>query len=272
MNYILAFLVNLFALNIWLWLFQSTFHRKKNKRTIVLLILIMWAISTCAMLSYPLIAQKLGVTMLTVRTLSPQSLGFLIGYIGLIWLLFAFFGRKISTLRKVTIWAVSFLALAWGVILGYVTLPVGLVLYFLITAGAEEFLKFTVGQSFFAQFRVSANDLILFAILSALGFALIENIVYLFQNPSIWLAISRNLTTVIMHIIFTGLIAYIITTRGKKNMWRYIIAFLIGIGVHRAYNNLISYQSPLITAAIIIAWYFIFSYFLYKSDRIYLPK
>ena len=44
----------------------------------------------------------------------------------------------------------------------------------------------------------------LFVILSAIGFALIENIVYLISDPSIGLAIGRNLTTVIMHIVFTG--------------------------------------------------------------------
>lgn len=272
MNYILAFLVNLLALNIWLWLFQSAFQRKQKKWLIALFIVIMGVISTGAMIAYPLLLRYIHLTTFSVSSLSLQSIVFLIGYIGIIGLLISLFGKKNSLKQKVFLWTVSFIALALWIAVGYITLPLWIILYFLCTAGAEEFLKLSVGQSFFSQYGISKKDLLLFSILSAVGFALIENIVYLFQNPSIGLAVSRNLTTVIMHVIFTGVIAYIIMTRGEKRRWRYVIAFLVGMALHRCYNTFISYNNPIITAIMIIVWYFVISYFLYKSDRLYLAK
>lgn len=41
MQYVAVFLINLLALNFWLWLFQSIFHWKKNKRMILLLVIAM---------------------------------------------------------------------------------------------------------------------------------------------------------------------------------------------------------------------------------------
>lgn len=272
MNYIIVFLINLLALNFRLWLFQSIFHRKQRKRTIFVLVLVMWIISACAMLAYPLLLEYVNVTTFSAESLSRQNIALLISYVGIIWLLLALFGKKLSLGHKLFIRSSAFLTLAVGIAIWAIALPVWVILYFLCVAWAEEFLKLSVGQSFFAQYNISKKDLLLFAILSAIGFALIENIIYVFYNPTVGLAISRSLTTVVMHILFTGTMAYIIAARSGKNRWRYILAFLIGMALHRGYNTVINYQTPRMTAIIIILGYFIVSYFLYKSDRLYLGK
>lgn len=112
-------------------------------------------------------------------------------------------GKKVSFEQKLVVRSVALITLAAGVAIGVLSLPLGILLYFLCVAGAEEFLKLSVSQGFFAQFKISKKDLLLFAVLSAIGFALIENFIYLFNHPNIGLAVGRNLTTVIMHIIFT---------------------------------------------------------------------
>ncbi len=272
MNYVIAILINLLALNFRLWLFQNMFHRKRNKRVIFILVAVMWGISSLGMLLYPMILDYSNFWWFSFRSLSRQAITLLVCYVWAIGLLLAFFGRKISLWHKLFVRSIVFITLAAWVVAGVITLPVWAFLYFLCIAGAEEFLKLSVGQSFFAQYKLSPKDLLLFAILSAVWFALIENIVYLFRDPSIGLAISRNLTTVIMHVIFTGTIAYLIMKRGEKSAIRYFLAFLIWMGLHRAYNAFISYQNPIITAVLIVIGYFVLSYFLYKSDRLYLKK
>jgi len=129
-----------------------------------------------------------------------------------------------------------------------------------------------VGYSFFAEYGISSKDIIIFAILSALGFAFIENIVYTFRAGSLSVALSRNLTTVVMHTLFTGMIAYLISCTSKKNRLRYAGAFIIGMCMHRAYDGLLGLDNGRITAAIILIGYFGVSFLLYKSDRLYLPK
>lgn len=56
MAYLIVFLINLLVLNFWLWLFQSMFRRKQNKRLIFVIIVAMGLLSTGAMLLYPQIA------------------------------------------------------------------------------------------------------------------------------------------------------------------------------------------------------------------------
>ena len=270
--FISIFVINLFALNFWVWLFQNMFHWKQKKWLIFTIILLMGVISSCAMLLYPTVLKFTSLKIFSAQTITRQNVALLVWYVWTIWLLLSLFWRKESFNQKLLVRSAAFIALAAGIAIWYITLPVGIILYFLCIAGAEEFLKLTVGQSFFAQYKISKKDLLLFVILSAIGFALIENIVYLISDPSIGLAIGRNLTTVIMHIVFTGSMAYIITTRSGDNRWRYIIAFLIGMALHRWYNSFMSYNNPWITTAIIIGGYFIVSYFLYKSDRLYLTK
>ncbi len=272
MHYIIVFLINFFALNCRLWLFQSAFQRKQKKWLAFILVVIMWLISACSILAYPMILKYIGSTTFSIASLSRQTITFLICYVGAIWLILTVFWKKLSAHHKLIVRSIMFLTLAAAIAVGTVSLPVWAALYFLCAAGSEEFLKFSVGQTFFSQYQISPKDLILFTILSAIGFSIIENIVYLINNPSIGLAISRSISTIIMHVIFTWVIAYIITTRGQKNLWRYIIAFLSGMALHRGYNTLISHNNPLITIIMVILWYFVVSYFLYKSDRLYLVK
>ncbi len=268
MHYILLILINLLALNFWLWLFQSIFHRKQHKLFLFSVVLIMGVISAGSLLLYPTLLRYFPVETFTAVTLTRQNIAFLIGYVGIIWLILLVLGRRATLTHKVVIRLLAFGGLATWVALWYLTLPVWVALYFLCIAWAEEFLKLSVWQSFFSQYKISKKDLLLFAILSAIGFSLIENVIYLFTNPNIGLAVSRSLTTVMMHIIFTGSIAYLISTRQHK--WRYVVAFLLGMALHRSYNTFVNYNNSWFTALLILWGYFVVSYFLYKSDRLYL--
>ncbi|MEI8091068.1 MAG: PrsW family glutamic-type intramembrane protease [bacterium] len=58
-----------------------------------------------------------------------------------------------------------------------------LLIFFLISAYAEEYLKYNAGNNLlYEEKRINTTDLILFCILIALGFSLIENILYVVVN------------------------------------------------------------------------------------------
>gem|GEM_PF-7114347 len=80
-------------------------------------------------------------------------------------------------LQTVFLGAIFFIAIGYG---GYLLGIDVLILYYLVSAYAEEYLKYTSGNNvFFKEEGHSARDLIFFCILIGLGFSMAENLLYL---------------------------------------------------------------------------------------------
>lgn len=121
------------------------------------------------------------------------------------------------------------------------------------------------------------SDHIATAILAGIGFAVIENLIYIwyiFDNNLIQISLIRILTNSILHGLFTWLIWFgIFQLLSQKTILKYIYLLLfiwLGIGSHIAYNRSIAQSSIAIWFVFVIIWYIFLSYLLYKSDRLYI--
>jgi RsiW-degrading membrane proteinase PrsW (M82 family) len=114
--------------------------------------------------------------------------------------------------------------------------------------------------------------------MSALGFACIENFVYL---RNLWttsvggvfgLLIKRMLTSRVMHMSYTGMIAIGITylTSSKKQYLAGLSLIWTGILLHTLFNSFLSSAHIGITILIIIFWYLFMSRLVYRSERVYI--
>lgn len=125
--------------------------------------------------------------------------------------------------------------------------------------------------------HVLASDHIVTAVLAGIGFAVIENIIYIYylidQNV-LQISLMRLLSNSILHALFTGCIGFgiyqfIKNTQISKKYIYGILFVLLGITSHTLYNYFLQ-SSVAIGFIFVIVWYFFLSYFLYKSDRLFL--
>lgn len=164
----------------------------------------------------------------------------------------------------------------WWIVTGINTL----IMYYLTSCYAEEILKFSVWENTFLNTTKSGKynptDLILFAIIAALGFSVIENIFYLIVLNVSWewnafTSIWRSIFTTLLHIVTTWLIAFFITK--KENNIKYWLKCLIWIicwfALHGCYNLCLAYWYKFLTILILIVCYFILTYLLFNSDSLY---
>lgn len=132
--------------------------------------------------------------------------------IGVAAISYIFFNRIHLTkfIFHIIIFTLIFLS---GGVLGYIPGISLMIVYYVIAATSEEILKFFIGYHFSEHFEISANDIILFSILSGIGFCFVENIVYAFTQSqsligSIGIVLQRGLINFLMHALFTGIIGY----------------------------------------------------------------
>jgi len=175
---------------------------------------------------------------------------------------------------------IAILLFIWIGLGGITTWINTLVMYYLISCYAEEILKFSVWENTFLNTNKSdkynPTDLILFAIIAALWFSVIENVFYLIVLNTWWewnifTSIGRSIFTTLLHIVTTWLIAFFITK--KENNIKYWIKCLIWIicwfALHGCYNLCLAYGYTFFTIIILIICYFILTYLLFNSDSLY---
>jgi RsiW-degrading membrane proteinase PrsW (M82 family) len=146
----------------------------------------------------------------------PSSVFFFILYcsIGIIVLTLIFRNRYNRILQSIIIGIICFL------LIGYGSFALGIstaILFYILSAYAEEYLKYNTGNNLLMEEkRKEQTDIILFCILIALGFSLTENLVYIvssiFQHQGtslISLSIGRGVISSLIHVVSTGLIAFI---------------------------------------------------------------
>ena len=163
------------------------------------------------------------------------------------------------------------------------------ILYYLVLAYSEEFLKIWATENEVSKTDFYSSDLLYFSIFIALGFSIIENLLYLWSeifssNPEwIWgIVFGRWIFTSLLHFIATGLIAllmyklyqqpYLKDLNIWQKIWRIIVAILIWVLIHRWYNLSVQHMNLLIYIILVFGGYFLLTYLLFLSDSLYKSK
>lgn len=258
-------LISTALLNLQVWIVRTLFPNAKEKTRIFRYTLLMWGLATGIILVYTYLVQP---RMYSFTTNESSNLRYSI-FVAIAWLLIALVFAKqkkrwrvfaISTITIISVitWGVEWL-LAWSAI--------GLLI---LKATSEEVLKTSASQALSSHTQLFSSDVILMSILAWFGFALFENIVYFVQWWTIGGFFLRSLTTSLLHAIFTGVIGFVLWKSTKLSIFSYIIAYFAGICLHIFYNYTMSVTPVLWWIVFIIGGYFLLTYLLYKTDRVYL--
>ena len=281
MQIIRPIIASLVIIYIRIWILNTIFSEKKIKRVISFKILFTGIFLVAILFIYTYLAQRfpqIPAFNLQVSISNGQSIVFFIIYctIFVIALTLIFSNRYKKILQTILIGALFFLAIAYG---GYLLGLSSVLIFFLVSAYAEEYLKYNAGNNLlYEEKRINQTDLILFCILIALGFSFIENILYIVVNllnhnniNVLQMLIGRGLISALIHVVATGLIAF--TTISFKKRHSIIIPTLIGIllwfGLHSLYNVGLNYQLSYITIPVIIISFFLLTYLFFRSDSLY---
>lgn len=249
--------INRIILSAWLRITDHIFQRQGNKKVIRTSVLI-GAVSAGSLFAYPYVLPYIQQSQADYTQLSnypawiiPALLGI---YIIAITIINTFFTKRLTPKRRVI---KNFFLLAGIVALSYLILGkfsvTDIVLYYLLVAFSEEALKYLGGLTLFEKRRFGSSDLILFAFLTTLGFAFFENLIYvadIINDKTSWiqqlvggttLIVARGLVGFIVHLLFTGSIAYLsVKAISNQKSFLYLIpAFIVGLLLHLSYNVLL---------------------------------
>ncbi|MFA5748418.1 MAG: PrsW family glutamic-type intramembrane protease, partial [Candidatus Absconditabacterales bacterium] len=187
-----------------------------------------------------------------------------------------FKNRYKKIIEIIFIFAVFFILISYA---GYFSGIGFLMLYYLISAYAEEYMKFSAANNlFFSENRKNQTDLIFFCILVGLGFGLIENIFYIVnaiivqhQSNVLNLIVGRGLISTLLHVVCSGLIAFISIKifNSKKIIISTLIGIIFGFGLHSLYNMSLNYKSTYLTVSIVVLCFFLLTYLFFHSDIVY---
>lgn len=242
---------------------------------------------------YPMLTKTLHLEQLQYTLSSVPfngvTAGYIYGAIVLLGISLVITRRGGSTFR----FLISYVGIALVVLLCYLLLWrlwVGIsIVYFFVAASLEEAVKFTGSQLLTHSRTTFPTDSILFALIVALWFAFLENCVYL-RSSVAWtpttlqdigtglgMVLSRGSISFLIHGVFTGSIAFLITRLVPLSSWFkkwmvYAGAFLIGVVLHAGWNLLLFYQLQGLLIVSIVWCYFLLTYLLYQSESVYLKE
>ena len=188
-----------------------------------------------------------------------------------------FFRNRYKRIAQILlIWSIFFVALAYG---GFLAGINTLMLYYLVSAYAEEYMKYSAGNNIFlANKEPNESNLIFFCILIGLWFSAVENILYIVNNilnnesvNIMNILIGRGLVSTLIHIVSTSLIAFIMIKSKKTNsiILPVILGIIWGFWLHSIYNISLQYSLSYITIPMIILAFFLMTYLTFQSDIIY---
>ena len=279
MNVRLALISSLVIVYVRIWIVNTIFSDKKIQIHLTLKIIVVWLILVGILFFYRYILQYSGYTKLYfLDNPDRKSIGLFIAYcIAGILLLTTFSqSRYMKILNIIFLWWLLFIALSYG---GYLTWLNTLVLYYLVSAYAEEYLKYSSSTTLFLKEGwVNSRDLIFFCILIGLGFSITENLLYIVWNAFhhesvsvVGVALGRGLISTLIHIVSTSMIAFITLFLQKR--WNFTLSFIVGIigwfGIHVLYNISLNYSLNYISIPLIVVCFFLLTYLLYQSDILY---
>lgn len=279
--------INIIILNIWLWLYDNIFWLGEKKTQLMIASIILWVISWGAVLLYPKLAIRMWYTSFDFT--QPDniiSLGIFVAFfLYSIWVVLI--SKLVSLYFKLSFtFIVSCLTFATIFFLGgiiFLKLWIeATIVYYLFVAVGEEFLKFSLWLQLSEKWKLGDNDILIFCILAALGFAFVENLVYVIwwisgQSLGIalvawgWILVSRWVIGFLVHALFTWIIAFFIRQSywWSSTIFRLAAWILLWVGLHYLYNLLLFSQFKFTIVIAIFFGYFALSYLFYNSDRLY---
>jgi hypothetical protein len=284
MNIVWSILSCIFILYVWIWIINTVFSDKKIQLRLSIKIAIIGVVLVGWLFAYKYILQSLGYPNLYfVDNLDAKTVMLFVGYCTAISLLISLFlknrSKKIFSLLIVS--SLFFIAIArWGYLLGMNVL----LIYYIVSAYSEEYLKYNGSNNIFLtenEYMNNTKNLLFFCVLTWLGFSVVENVLYLVtlilkqqEINIVWFILGRWLLSSLVHVVATGLIWFITTSLLNKKNWIIItVLWILGwFAVHSIYNISLQYQLTGITIALAILLFFGLSFFLFKSDILYQPK
>lgn len=258
---------------------NTIFSQQKLKITLTLKIFGLAIIIVGSLLIYTYLLWYIGQQQLALtHKINPQNILVFIAYCTVFAILITmiFQNRYKKIAQILLIGSLFFVAVAYG---GWLTGINILILYYIISAYAEEYMKYSAGNNMWlANQEDNPSNLIFFCILIALWFSIIENIAYigqsLLQQQTINitnLIVGRGLISTLIHVVSTGLIAFItIKLKTTTNRNIPIVLWIIwGLAIHSIYNIGLYYQTNYITIPLVVLAFFLLTYLTFQSDIIY---
>lgn len=281
MNIIWSIISSIFILYVWIRLINTVFWWQALKAKIIWKVLIMWIVSVWTLFAYKYLLTKtnnLDLYFFENLDLKTTTL-FSIYCIWIILIIISIFGKRAKIILK-TLFILSLFFLIVNIAWIFLWINT-LILYYIISAYAEEYLKFNSSTILSENTTTWVKDLIFFCIILWLSFSVVENVLYLasvlIQKQQINISsfiIGRWLISALLHVVATTSIAYITYSLNKKINW--IVASIIWIiawlAIHSTYNLSLEYKINYISIPLIIMMFFLLSYFLFKSDLLYKKK
>jgi len=162
------------------------------------------------------------------------------------------------------------------------TFVISLLYWFVVIALTEEFFKYIVvrGKVFNSCHLDEPLDIMLYMIISALGFAALENILYLFSpadnltfnqilNNTLIISFIRFIGATFLHTLASGTLGYFLALsfyETKNKIWLFLTGLSIAAIAHGLYNfSIVTFKMPLqfvvpvtilTTLAIFVIWAF----------------
>ncbi len=279
MNIVRPIITSILLVYVRIRIINTIFSQKKIKIWITLKIFGLAIIIVGSLFAYTYLLWYIGEKNLALTNIiNSRSLLLFIAYCTIFVVLVTIFfkNRYKRILQILLIWSIFFIALAYGGLVSGINV---LIIYYLVSAYAEEYMKYSAGNNMFlASQDANESNLIFFCILVWLWFSAVENILYIGNNllnhesvNIMNLIIGRGLISTLIHIVSTGLIAFImIRIKKTKNIFLAIILGIIwGFWLHSVYNISLQYNLTYITIPIIILAFFLMTYLTFQSDIIY---
>lgn len=220
----------------------------------------------------------LGIATGATRVISLLSYSFL---------LFLFLMWRHPQPKSPELWGIVAARIILGALLGRGGIAMATPSLILLLMGAymEEFLKITAAETQIHKTDFFSSDIMIFSVLMALGFSIVENLAYISVQIFLGgeggrgLILGRGIFASGLHFVATGTIALLLfktyqnstqtaLPKRQKRM-RAIGVMGAGILVHIAYNMGVSWGWIRMYALILVGGYFLLTYLLFLSDRLY---
>ena len=278
MQAFISILVSIIIIYIWIRIINTIFSEKKIKINLILKILLIWIFLVGGLFIYRYLLTNLWISWYNILSnTNPISVFIFLTYCFLIVVLLGliFNNRNKKLLQTILIWLLLFGAIAYWWYFIWINF---VILYYLISAYAEEYMKFSASNDLVLGTRKNLTDLIFFCILIWFGFSIIENLFYiassLLKNESINimnLLIWRWLISSLLHVVATWLIWFVCVKFSKnKNLILPITLWIISwFALHSLYNISLQLQLNYISIPLIILCFFLLTYLFFQSDIIY---
>lgn len=278
MNIALPIISSLVIIYVRIWIVNTIFSEKKIKLSLTLKVFGIWLLLVWGLFIYKYLLSYFGSNLYFLDKINTQNILLFIFYCTAVVLIITLFMKwwYKKIIQTILVWSLFFIAIGYG---GYLLWLNFLLLFYIISAYSEEYLKYSAGTNLFSREKnANTRDLIFFCLLIWLWFAGVENIFYLVYNVInhndvniAGLVVGRGLISTLIHIVSTSLIAYITISISRKKS--YIVALLVGIiwwwWLHSAYNLSLEYNLQYISIPLIILCFFLLTFLLYQSDIIY---